>query len=275
MVMRAYEIGRKNTVVFYLHGLRGHAFAQVSVLRHMVKNLGVRLITMELPGHGRDSQSQKCMVPHYNDIVQMIVDQVKARAGDAEQVVLMGYSFGGALMTLAANRLEQDRQFKTRVVGLVGISTAYSVGHNVPKWQVALVDIIAPLSKFLHIRLPRMSQLVTIREMNVKLISADQSVQEAILNDRKVYKGRIPLYTSAQVFRCSLAARSVVDRLKAPVLLIHSTDDAIALAPVEGEFSGNVSLKLFENLRHNCIDGLMREAVVARKAITHFISDKL
>ncbi|MCH2190171.1 MAG: lysophospholipase [Gammaproteobacteria bacterium] len=273
--MRAYEIGRKNTVVFYLHGLRGHAFAQVSVLRHMVKNLGVRLITMELPGHGRDSQAQRCMVPHYHDIVQMIVDQVKARAGDAEQVVLMGYSFGGALMTLAANRLEQDRQFKTRVVGLVGISTAYSVGHNVPKWQVALVDIIAPLSKFLHIRLPRMSQLITIREMNVQLISADKSVQEAILNDRKVYKGRIPLYTSAQVFRCSLAARSVVDKIKAPVLLIHSKDDAIALAPVEGEFNDNVVLKLFETLRHNCIDGLMRESVVARKAITQFISDKL
>jgi len=28
-------------------------------------------------------------------------------------------------------------------------------------------------------------------------------------------------------------------------------------------------------LRHNCIDGLTREAVVARKAITRFIADKL
>ncbi len=273
--MKAYEIGRKSTVVFYLHGLRGHAFAQVSVLRHMVKNLGVRLVTMELPGHGRDSESAQCMVPRYSDIVQMIVDEVKIRSGDAEQVVLMGYSFGGALMTLAAQKLEQDRQFRTRVVGLVGISTAYNVSHNVPKWQLALVDVIAPLSKFLHIRLPKMSQLITIREMNVTLISADKAVQDSILNDRKVYKGRIPLYTSAQVFKCSVAARAAIDQLRAPVLLLHSADDEIALAPEVDEFNANVRLRLFKKLRHNCIDGLMREAVVARKTITQFIAEKL
>lgn len=275
MPIKAYEIGRKSTVVFYLHGLRGHAFAQVSVLRHMVKNLGVRLVTLELPGHGRDSERDQCMVPHYNDLVQMIVDAVKTRAVDAEQVVLMGYSFGGALMTLAAHRLEQDRQFKTCVVGMVGISTAYNVAHNVPKWQLALVDVIAPLSKFLHIRIPKISRLITIREMNVTLISADKAVQNSILQDRKVYKGRIPLYTSAQVFKCSVAARLVVNKLRAPVLLLHSKDDSIALPPGIDEFGDSVTLKLFENLRHNCLDGLMKEAVVARQSVTQFIADKL
>ncbi len=273
--MKAYEIGRKRTVVFYLHGLRGHAFAQISALRHMVKNLGVRVVTMELPGHGRDSKLDKCMVPHHDELVQMIVDEVKSRAGDAEQVVVMGYSFGGALMTLAAHKLEQDRRFRPRVVGLVGISTAFSVAHNVPKWQLLLVDMIAPLSKFLHIRLPSMSRLVTIREMNVNLISPDKHVQESILNDKKVYKGRIPLYTSAQVFKASQSAKEVVNGLRAPVLLLHSKDDAIALPPELEDFTGDVQLKLFKNLRHNCIDGLMKEAVVARKAITQFIADKL
>ena len=273
--MRAYEIGRKKTVVFYLHGLRGHAFAQVSSLRHMVKNLGVRVVTLELPGHGRDSEREQCMVPHYADIVGMIVDQIKSRAGDASQVVLMGYSFGGALMTLAAQRLEQDRRFRARVVGLVGISTAFNVAHNVPRWQIALVDIIAPLSQFLHIRLPSMSRLVTIREMDVTLISPDKNVQESITADRKVYKGRIPLYTSAQVFKCSVVAREAVRQLRAPVLLLHSKDDSIALAPSPDEYGSNIALKLFKNLRHNCIDGLMREAVVSRKTITQFIADKL
>lgn len=273
--MKAYEIGRKKTVVFYLHGLRGHAFAQISALRHMVKNLGVRVVTLELPGHGRDSVKEQCMVPKYCDIVDMIVDEIKSRAGDASQVVLMGYSFGGALMTLAAKELEQDRRFRAQVVGLVGISTAYNVSHNVPKWQISLVDIIAPLSQFLHIRLPSMSKLVTIREMDVTLISSDKNVQDSINADRKVYKGRIPLYTSAQVFKCSLKARAAVNELKAPVLLLHSRDDSIALAPVREELDEHITLKRFKNLRHNCIDGLMREAVVARKTITKFIADKL
>ncbi len=273
--MKAYEIGRKKTVVFYLHGLRGHAFAQISALRHMAKNLGVRMVTMELPGHGRDAETEQCMVPRYQEIVRDIVEEVKQRAGDAEQVILMGYSFGGSLMTLAARDLDQDRRFRARVVGLVGISTAYSVSHNVPRWQLALVDVIAPLSKFLHIRSPWFSQLVTIREMNVALISADEQVQESILSDRKVYKGRIPLYTSAQVFKCSEAAMVAVNELKLPVLLLHSKDDAIALAPKQEDFSQFVKLKLFKNLRHNCIDGLSREAVVARRTITSFIAKKL
>ncbi len=273
--MKAYEIGRKKTVVFYLHGLRGHAFAQISALRHMVKNLGVRMVTMELPGHGRDAESQKCMVPHYQEIVRDIVDEVKERTGDATQVVLMGYSFGAALMTLAAHELQQDRRFMARVVGLVGVSSAYSVSHNVSRWQLALVDIIAPLSKFLHIRSPSISEMVTIREMDVTLISPDEQVQQSILADRKVYKGRIPLYTSAQVFKCSEVAMNVVNQLSVPVLLLHSKDDAIALPPSSDDFASHVTLKLFENLRHNCIDGLSREAVVARQSITGFIAGKL
>lgn len=273
--MKAYEIGRKKTVVFYLHGLRGHAFAQISALRHMVKNLGVRVVTMELPGHGRDSESEQCMVPHYTELVDMIVNEVKNHTGDAEQVVLMGYSFGGALMTLAAQRFEQERLTRSRVVGLVGISTAYNVSHNVPNWQVILVDLIAPLSQFLHIRLPSMSHLVTIREMDVTLISPDKNLQASILADRKVYKGRIPLYTSAQVFKASLAAKTALNKLRLPVLLLHSEDDPIALPPLASELGPHVDLRLFKNLRHNCIDGLAREAVVSRQAITKFIADKL
>ncbi len=273
--MKAYEIGRKKTVVFYLHGLRGHAFAQIAALRHMVKNLGVRVVTLELPGHGRDAETEQCMVPHYCELVDMIVDEVKNHTGDAEQVVLMGYSFGGALMTLVAQRLEQERRSRPRVAGLVGISTAYKVSHNVPKWQLGLVDVIAPLSQFLHIRLPSMSHLVTIREMDVTLISPDKNVQKSILEDRKVYKGRIPLYTSAQVFKASVAAMAALNKLSTPVLLLHSKDDGIALAPEPNEVPSHVDLRLFSKLRHNCIDGLAREAVIARQSMTKFIADKL
>ncbi len=273
--MKAYEIGRKETVVFYLHGLRGHAFAQVSALRHMVKNLGVRVVTLELPGHGHDSVRQQCMVPPYCDIVDMIVDEIKVRANDAEQVVLMGYSFGGALMSLVACRLEQDRRFRVPVVGLVGISTALSVSHNVSRWQLAMSGLIAPISRYLHGRMPRLSRVVTIGEMNVSLISPDRQVQKAISSDRKIYKGRMPLYTSAQVYKASLSATQALKSIQAPTLLLHSADDKIALPPQASDFPDNVVIKMFKKLRHNCIDGVTREAVVARKAITRFIADKL
>jgi len=63
--MKAFEIGSKDTVVFYLHGLRGHGLAQKAALEHLLKSLSVRMVSLELPGHGEDSILEHCMVPEY------------------------------------------------------------------------------------------------------------------------------------------------------------------------------------------------------------------
>ncbi len=276
--MKAIEIGAKKTIVFYLHGLRGHALAQKTALEHVVKNVGVTLVSLELPGHGEESAVHHCMVPKYPKLVDDIVAEVKNWSSDAEQVILMGYSFGGALMTLAAHRLESDEQFTPSVAGFVGISTAYFVSHNVPRWQLGLAGMIAPLSRLFYRHFQAGSRFLTIGEMNIELISPDVGVQNAIRNDDLMYKGRIPLNTSAQVYRASIAAREALQGLSCAVKLLHSQDDAIALPPVPPlmpELGNRVSLKMFTRLRHNCIDGAQREAVYARREITQFIVSKL
>ncbi|MBL4673969.1 MAG: alpha/beta fold hydrolase [Arenicella sp.] len=273
--MKAFEIGAKETVVFYLHGLRGHGYSQKAALEHMVKSLGVRLVSLELPGHGEDSFVEHCMVPEYRQLVAMICDEVTRRAGDSEQVVLMGYSFGGVLMALATAKLDQDVEFLPQVAGYIGLSAAFDVGHNVPRWQLFLAGAIAPLSRFLFRHAPRWSSYVTIREMNVALISSDSVVQQSIHDDELIYKGRIPLNTSAQVYRSSVAAKKILNTIDVPVLLIHSKDDEIALAPTLETFKPHIIVKLFNGLRHNCIDGLSREVVRSRRAITQFIVDML
>lgn len=275
MTMKAFEIGARKTVVFYLHGLRGHGYAQKSTLEHMVKNLGVSLISLELPGHGEDSFLEHCMVPEYRQLVSMITEEVGRLAGDSEQVILMGYSFGGALMTLAADALHKDSEFKPKVAGFIGVSTAFDVGHNVPRWQLGLAGAIAPLSRFLFRHIPKWSHYVTIRGMNISLLSPDLRVQKSIEEDDLVYKGRIPLNTSAQVYKAGVASKKIVNKLAMPVLLLHSIDDQIALSPKVDTFAPHIGLRLFKNLRHNCIDGLTKEAVLSRRAITQFIVDKL
>ena len=273
--MKAFEFGTRKTVVFYLHGLRGHGYAQQSVLRHMSKTLNVSMVSLELPGHGKDSFKEHCMVPEYRQLVSLIKGEVSRRAGDAEQVILMGYSFGAGLMTLVADELEKDAHFTPKVAGLIGVSAAFDVAHNVPKWQLTLSSLIAPLSRFLYRHIPKWSRYITIREMDISLISPEAGVQESIKRDELVYKGRIPLNTSAQVYKTSVAAFSALHKLKIPVLLVHSADDRIALAPNPDDLGPHTVLKLFKNLRHNCIDGISREAVMSRRAITQFIVQKL
>jgi len=272
--MKAFEIGAKNTVVFYLHGLRSHGCAQQSALQHIVKNVGVSAVSLELPGHGVDSINEHCMVPKYRQIVAQIKEEIVSRTINTEQVILMGYSFGGSLMLLAAEALRNDPEFEPDVAGFIGISTAFYVGHNVQRWQVGLVNVIAPLSRFLFNNFRYASSLVTIGEMKIELISPDLAVQQSIREDKLVYKGRIPLNTSAQVYKAGLAARKALDHVNLPVLLLHSRDDGIALAPKPENMGKHVRLRLFTKLRHNCIDGLSREAVVSRKAITQFIADR-
>jgi alpha-beta hydrolase superfamily lysophospholipase len=273
--MKSFEIGAKKTRVFFLHGLRGHGMSQQAALQHMVKNLGISMISLELEGHGAESTDRHCLVPPYQQIVADICEEIHRQAVKAEQVVLMGYSFGASLMTLAAAQLQQDESFTPKLVGVIGVSAGFRVGHNVPRWQLGLSKAIAPLSRFLFEKAWRLSRLLTIHEMSVDLISKDPTVLTAIAADPLVYKGRIPLATSAQVYRAGLAAEQTMRDYIIPSLLIHSRDDEIALAPQPGAFPEHVRLRLFNNLRHNCIDGISREVVVSRKMITQFIADKL
>ncbi len=273
--MKAFEIGAKETIVFYLHGLRGHAFAQKNSLQHIVKNVGVSVISLELPGHGADSIDNHCMVPDYTLVVEEIQKEVRQQSMRAEQVIFIGYSFGASLMALAAYGLHKDKSFKPVIAGYIGISTAFDVGHNVKPWKLSLNKIIAPVSKYLFENIRPLSRLLTIREMNIKVISPDLMVQNSIYHDALVYKGRIPLNTSAQVYRCGLKAKSIINDMVVPIMLLHSIDDEVALVPNPEEFHQHVKVKLFKKLRHNCIDGLVREAVVARKSITEFIANKL
>jgi alpha-beta hydrolase superfamily lysophospholipase len=273
--MKSFEIGAKKTKVFFLHGLRGHGLSQQAALHHMVKNLGISLISLELDGHGAESVWRHCLVPPYPMIVDGICEEIRRQATEAEQVVLIGYSFGASLMILAAQRLRSEEKFKPHVAGIIGVSTAFDVGHNVPRWQLALSKAIAPLSRLLFERAWRLSSYLTIHEMRVELISDDETVINAIANDPLVYKGRIPLATSAQVYQAGLAAKSVLDALPVSTLLLHSRNDEIALAPNPENLGDHVNLRLFSFLRHNCIDGVSREVVIARREITKFIVDKL
>ena len=78
--MRTFEIGSKKTQVFFLHGLRGHGLSQKAALQHMVKNLGIRLCSLELPGHGAESVKRHCLVPPYEIVVDDIVAEIKRKS---------------------------------------------------------------------------------------------------------------------------------------------------------------------------------------------------
>jgi alpha-beta hydrolase superfamily lysophospholipase len=273
--MKSFEIGARHTRVYFLHGLRGHGLSQQPSLQHMAKNLGVTMTALEMDGHGEESVIRHCLVPQYRHTVEDICALIKQQTMEAEQVIMMGYSFGASLMILAAEQLSNDLEFKPKVAGIIGISSAFDVAHNVPRWQLALSQAIGPVSRYLFENSSRFSPILTIQEMDIDRISPDKTVVKAIANDPLMYKGRIPLATSAQVYLAGVAARKSIDKISIPTLLLHSRDDSIALAPRPESFAAHVQLRLFSKLRHNCIDGVSREVVAARHAMMQFIVEKL
>ena len=272
--MKSYEIGSKRTQIFFMHGLRGYGCSQRAALQHLSKRLGVTMVSLEMPGHGEEAKARHCLVPPYQVVVEDICEEIMRHSMETEQVILMGYSFGATLMLLAAQALQQNENFTPKVAGFVGVSSAFSVGHNVPAWQLALSKAIAPVSRYSFEKSWRLSRYFTIHEMDVTKISNDPTVRAAIESDPLIYKGRIPLATSAQVYRCGVAAGKALKGSSLDTLLLHSTDDSIALAPTPGEYGAHVKLRLYDNLQHNCIDGISREVIDARRQIVDFVSER-
>jgi len=233
--------GEVRGVVVLVHGLFEHCGRYADTAGQL--NLeGYAVSAMDLRGHGR-SEGERAWIESFDEYLadlELLLERV-CRRHPAGPVFLLGHSMGGAIAALLA--IER----RPKLDGLILSAAALSIGRGVFPFLRRLAGFVARVW-------PRL-RLVRVRFLKV---SRDPAVVEGFLNDPRVFHGRFPVRTGAEVLRAAERIRRRAEDFRLPVLILHGTGDCVT--DVEGSrhlhahaSSGDKTLKLYEGLYHDLL----------------------
>lgn len=209
------RIGDKGPWCVLVHGLGEHS----GRYRHLVgelrsKNFGV--VIFDLKGHGR-SEGRRGDIMSFEDYLDNVDEAVSLING--EKFHLFGHSMGG----LIALRYALERG--ERVISLVVSAPLLRIKKEVPKLKIVA-------GRILYRVLPSFAMN---NEVDPRLLSHDESVVEAYLNDPLVHN-RV---TVRWFFKTTEAMKDTFARaeeLKVPTLFIHGSHDGLTDPSATKEF---------------------------------------
>ena len=244
--------GPTRATVALLHGLAEHAGRYAAVAGRL-NAAGIELVAIDLRGHGH-APGKRAYVKRFDDYLldaQALLDDA---AQSCAPLFLMGHSMGGTVAALyAIERLDASGR---RLSGLILSSPALAPGRDVPKWMLALSQLISRL----YPGFPAM-------KIDPALLSRVQPVVNANLNDPLVHHGAIPARTGAEL----LLAMARIERgrtgLRMPLLVFHGTADKLTEpdgSRAFGEHAGSLdkTLTLHEGSYHETMNDLDRDRVI-------------
>lgn len=244
--------GPTRATVALLHGLAEHAGRYAAVARRL-NTAGIELVAVDLRGHGH-APGRRVYVKRFDDYLLDAQALLDAAAQSCAPLFLMGHSMGGAVAALyAIERLDASGR---RLSGLILSSPALAPGRDVPKWMLALSQVISRV----YPGFPAM-------EIDPALLSRVQPVVNANRNDPLVHHGAIPARTGAEL----LLAMARIERgragLRMPLLVFHGTADKLTEpdgSRAFGEHAGSPdkTLTLYEGSYHETMNDLDRDRVI-------------
>ncbi len=187
--------------VLFVHGFIGTP-NNYNDLPDRIAEQGWRVRVMLVPGHGT--------TPHLfeettaDDMLEGVLDEVRALRGAYEQVVVVGHSMGGALASLAA--AEQTVDGLVLIAPFFGLTTPSVAGLSVERWA----------------RLARPAVEWVPRGPNAPV--------NLVENREKVLSYHwVPVDGALAALELGRRANStyVFERMEMPVLLIHSEGDKV------------------------------------------------
>ena len=238
-------------VIAVVHGIAEHS-GRYAFLAARANRQGIGVVSVDLRGHGR-SPGERSYVERFDDYL-LDVDALLTKAQEfaaGRPLFLMGHSMGGAI---ALRWLALRRQ---PLAGVILSSAALKIGGDVPRLLVALAPL---LSRWLpHLRGSR---------LDPTLISRDAAAVAAYVDDPLVSLQAPPARTGAELLRIMAANRASAPGLDAPVYLFHGDADRLTDPAGSREIfdlwgGADRSLRLWSGSRHETLNDLDREAVVA------------
>jgi len=216
--------GDAKAVVVFAHGYAEYS-GRFLVVPEALTKAGIAVAMQDFEGHGR-SEGDRVFTPKFSRLVQyfagLVRDMRKAHPG--LPVVCAGQSMGSLVAGLAA---ESDAAVANKADALcdglvvMGLASQGAMERNVRKMPFIL-NAVELLSTFLP-QMP-LSRLNTLDEL-----STDEAEYTSWGNDP--FCTTVPLHArmGTQMLHAQLAVADNAQNITVPLLVLHGTDDTIAL----------------------------------------------
>jgi acylglycerol lipase len=237
-----------------VHGIGEHSGRYEHVGRYFADR-DIDTMAFDLRGFGQ-SGGRRAFVTSFDQYLDDVEQLLAERSRLGVPVVLFGHSLGGLVVTthLVSGRPGPD----------LAVISAPALEAEVPAWQTVLAPVLGRVLPKQHIP----------SKIDAELLSRDPAVQQAYVDDPLVIVGATAALGS-EIFRTMKATGARLDRVTVPTYVLHGSEDRL-VPPAASEPLGrlpNVTRKLWDGLRHECLNEPEQETVMA--AIEHWITEQL
>ncbi len=226
-------------LVVMAHGIVEHA-GRYALLAARLNRCDIAVWAPDLRGHGLSSGSRAwiCRFDQYLDDISLVLSEATA-AHPGIPVFLLGHSMGGLIA------LQPRFASAGMLRGLILSAPALSVA-----------DEFAPVLRKLAVFGSRWFPRLRLVRIGSSMMSRDPEVIAQFRSDPLVFHGRIPTRTGAEIIRVGQETRQQAAELKASMLLLQGTADAVVPSGAAEAFfqavgSGDKTLRLYPGLYHD------------------------
>ena len=239
-------------VVVLAHGYGEHVGRYAHVIAALVAR-GYAVVALDHRGHG-ESAGPRAVVRRFDDFVDdlhLLVRRAATARPDRPRF-LLGHSMGGLIAVRYALAHENE------LAGLVLSGAALQVG-----------DDVSPLAKRAGAVIARIAPHLPLVPSKPGVLSRDPAVERRFAADPLCYNGRTKARMAHEIYRAGLDARTRLERLTLPLLIMHGADDRLT-SPAgsvllhERARSADKTLVLWPGDRHEIFNEPDRDAVIGR-----------
>lgn len=238
-------------ILLVVHGLAEHGGRYMNLVNYLVPK-GYAVYAVDHRGHGR-SEGIRAYVDNFDDYLidlKKFLDVVRGEHKDSK-IFLVGHSMGATIATAYAIENQEE------LAGLILSGASLTATTSVSPLLLAMAGVVSAL-------LPKMG--VTV--LDASAISRDQAVVDAYVNDRLVYRGKIPARLGAELTRMWKELPEKVPQIKLPLLIMHGSADRLADPAgskllYERASSEDKTLKLYDGFYHEVFNEPEHKQVLA------------
>ncbi|MCY4539327.1 MAG: lysophospholipase [Chloroflexi bacterium] len=256
------DAGKVRGIVLIVHGLGEHS----GRYRHVAAALteaGFLCFGIDQLGHGK-SGGARVYIPDLrlavDDLRQLV--EIVTRQYAQEPVLLFGHSMG------SLTGLEFALHYPDRLCGIALSGAAVNCEETRPAWLMKLCLFAASYVPRLRLSPPTLPRVLT----------HEDEILKEWWEDPLIDRGMWRVGTSAALVLSSRRIRQSAHQLTLPILALHGSDDH--LVPASGALflrqhaaSADVSVKIYEGMRHELVNETCREDVI--QTLTHWMLERV